>query len=398
MFLVVLFVTSVAGDPEPTTTKTYDIEVPGSEPIRIVEGEPLWKTSRFEHRSFNTRGNTEDPLHQFLTSYAESVRNKNKQESGESELENPEKSKSWDLVKYQNHHHPYDDKKGWVSMEPVPWSVSKISKWQSNYRPSNPKPWDDYDQETQVRPWDKPNNFDIYNLDTRPAPTYQKPTAVYSQKVQVDYGNRYHQKHDENCKHTRPSYDDIITDGRPANFPQPYEANRRKGTEIQHDTHPFSGEGEWVLLSTTKGYKYPPNRQRALQINSDSIGAHRSVRLTVLPPLKNSKINMTTSHGGLLQVESSFQTVEQAHKQFNKKQKLKKKPIKATKPAPVRVVPTLTTTRRNSAPDSSAVLAAVGAGMIPATMAMLVPMALGGRRRRDLTSTPYPQVTLPRSL
>lgn len=385
LFVIVVLFTSVIADLEPTTTKTYDIEVPGSEPIRIVEGEPLWKT-KFEHRSFNTE-DSPDPLHQFLTNYAENVRNKNKNSD-----ESSEKPKSWDLLHYQNHNHPYDDKKGWVSMEPVPWSVSKISKWQSNYRPTNPKPWDDYNtQETQqAHPWSKPPNYDVFYLDSKPS-----STAVYSQKVHVTT-NRYQHKHDENCKHTRPYDSDIITDGRPANFPhQPYEAARRKSTELHPDNHPFSGDGEWVLLSTTKGYKYPQQQQRSLQVNPESVGAHRSVRLTVLPPLKNSKVNMTTSHGGLLQVESSFQTVEQAQKQYHKKQKLKKKPVKA---APVKVLtPRFTTTRRNS-PDSSAVLAAVGAGMIPATMAMLVPMALGGRRRRDLTSTEDPQVTLPRNL
>ncbi|RZC43157.1 hypothetical protein BDFB_000506 [Asbolus verrucosus] len=298
-------------------------------------------------------------------------------------------------------------------MEPVPWSISKVSKWESKYKPSS-KPWDDdYDAEetltTHLRPsWNKPtNNYDIYYLDNKATsikPIFANPTAIYGQKVHTDYNKKYH-KHDENCHHNPLQDDDadIITDGLPANFPQQYEANRRKGTEIYPDTHPFSGEGDWVLLSTTKGYKHPQQKQRALQINPESIGAHRSVRLTVLPPLKNSKVNMTTSHGGLLQVESTFQTVEQAHKQYTKKERLKKKrPQQANKPIRQKfITPTLTTTRRNTQPDSSTVLAAVGAGMIPATMAMLVPMALGGRRKREIqhvTSAPNLQITLPRNL
>lgn len=32
--------------------------------------------------------------------------------------------------------------------------------------------------------------------------------------------------------------------------------------------------------------------------------------------------------------------------------------------------------------DPSTIIAAVGAGLIPATMAMLVPMAMGGKRRK----------------
>ena len=335
-------------------------------------------------------------------------KNKNKIKDHSFE-DSTERGKSWDVVPHQRHNHPYDDKKGWVSMEPVPWSVSKISKWQSKYKPSSPKPWEDYDMEElpPVRPsqsYSRPttNNYDVYYVNDKPEskPVYHKPTAVYNQKVHVDYTNRYHQKHDENCKHSQKQSDEdeIITDGLPANFPHPYEASRRHGTDIHPDTHPLSGEGEWVLLSTTKGYKYPKERQRALKINPEAIGARRTVRLTVLPPSKNSKVNMTTSHGGLLQVESTFQTVEQARRQLSKKQKLKKKQSKPAKPIRQVAAPTVTTTtRRNSGPDSSALLAAVGAGMIPATMAMLVPMALGGRRKRE-TSTPKYLQTLPRNL
>lgn len=406
---------------EPTTTKTYEIEIPGSHPIRIVEGEPLWN-SRFEHRAFNSK-EEEDSLHQFLTNYAEHVyRAKNKQEQDSNNKENPEKQKSWDLVQYPKRNNPFDEKKGWVTLEPVPWSMSKISKWESKYKP-NSKPFDDYEsQET----WNKPeNNFGVYSShknQKKPPPT--PPVAVYNQKVHIDYlGNKYQHKHDHNCQHGSNEYNEnydrkdvykpsniyesdegeIITDGQPSNFPQLYEPNRRRGTEIHPDSHPFSSEGEWVLLSTTKGYKYSPNpKQRSLEINPESIGAHRTVRLTVLPPSKNSKVNMTTSHGGLLQVESTFQTVEQSRKAFNKKQKLKRK-TQQKKKRPVRqqALPstTLTTTRKSSGPDSSAVLAAVGAGMIPATMAMLVPMAMGGRRKRQARATsPIPKTLIIRNM
>lgn len=67
-------------------------------------------------------------------------------------------------------------------------------------------------------------------------------------------------------------------------------------------THPEEGDGTWVLLSSTKGYSTPPRgrlpHQRALTVST-----HRSVRLTVLPPENGT--NMTTSHGGLLEVRAS---------------------------------------------------------------------------------------------
>lgn len=329
----------------------------------------------------------------------------------------------WEQPQGQKHSHPYDDRKGWVSLEPVPWSVSKISKWHSRYKPQEsanfnskkpfkqrPPPSTYHYQQNYHDPAldedtvgvDSEDNF--YN---RPKP---KPViSSFSQKLHI--------------KNTisDPDYSsDIITDGMPANFPDhQYEPsyNRRQSVTTESSlppaTHPFSGDGEWILLSTTKGYKYPKpkSRERSLDVEADnSIGVHRSVRLTVLPPLKGSKVNMTTSHGGLLQVESSFQTVEQAAQKV-KRQKQKPKPRASTttttrrpKPAPVKRKEATETrvTTRNNAPDTSAVLAAVGAGMIPATMAMLLPMAMGGRKRRQARSvTGRPEVveiTLPRSL
>lgn len=476
-----------------TTTTIYDIDVPGSNPIRIVEGEPLWKSdenrppSNFEHRSFNgfttisSQTNLNYPteeenvefapvaLQEFLTNYANMVKNNRTEQTDDSDkfesvdlITQPsdtpeEKSKSWNIMNYETHKHPYEDKQGWVSLEPVPWSVSKISKWKPNVRPSQ-KPWNDYgsneqqwendfaefpsDQNTgfNIKPqrpnsyFDKPtlqygleqSNINKFGSYQYKKPSFPKPTAVYSHKVQLrpSFSETSHKtplqisgyyKNEENESNKR---NDIITDGLPANFPTAFrESLRRRGTEIHPETHPANGEGEWVLLSTTKGYKYPKHRQRSLEVKPQSLGIHRSVRLTVLPPLKNSKVNMTTSHGGLLQVESSFETVDQAQKKYAKKQKLKKKPNKrpfknqlinkkgANTRTPVQIVlPTMASVpRRSTGSDTSAVLAAVGAGMIPATMAMLVPMAMNGRRKRDtsfVTSNPYSsvEITLPRNI
>lgn len=490
LLLVSVFVFSVFCDEPVTptaTSKSYDLEVPGKSPIRIYEAAPLWGTTahpttteildqqKSQYRNFldsttlKTRTNLHNPnnedntdeeavtefsalqLEEFLKKYTEKLVKPHESEKLETHAEEPRRrfsgvyssDKRWDLISSQKHNHPYDDRKGWVSLEPVPWSVSKISKWQSKYKP----------QESD-RPWygNEPSNFNPYKYKPpRPNANYysdssddddffkRKPSFgtsnFHAQKLQVQTNleeptNYFNQQ--------RPPYFNeeededsggIITDGLPANFPEsgnelPY---RRQGSQDSHPTtHPTNGDGEWVLLSTTKGYKYPKpkSRQRSLTVDGDSIGVHRSVRLTVLPPLKNSKVNMTTSHGGLLQVESTFQTVEEAQKQYFKKQKLKnrlrattKRPHRVLKPAqqpqqepaeedeedsqePSPLAGTTVTTR-NNAPDTSAVLAAVGAGMIPATMAMLLPMAMGGRRKRNVNVTNNPstvEITLPRSL
>lgn len=113
------------------------------------------------------------------------------------------------------------------------------------------------------------------------------------------------------------------------------------------------------------------------------------MRLTVLPA--DNSTNTTLSHGGLLEVESSLQTVEEAQREHAAKM-LKLKPLK---PADALKSPsTIKTNSRRSGEGvqvfsaspadgqgKTAMLAAIGAGMIPATMAMLLPMVLGRRRR-----------------
>lgn len=99
------------------------------------------------------------------------------------------------------------------------------------------------------------------------------------------------------------------------------------------------------------------------------------VRLTVLPSINGT--NTTTSHGGLLEVEKTFKSVDQSRKEYEMEKQtlipaiLKKRPIRNT---------------LGNHPSNSAVLAAVGAGILPATMAMMIPMILG-RRKRDLTNS-----------
>lgn len=674
------------------TTKMYELQVPGSDPIRIIEAEePFWNHERgyltpqyVEHRdilSLNTddvttatiKDSIKNPvelteetttdssqaLKDFLKNYADKIKRKqneadvnfeevqmitadqprNKLASvyldGE-EIEETvdvqhEKPKAWNVEKHSG---GYTTKKGWVSLEAVPWSVSKISKWkhrptqddrenweatlnskrpvinwsQKNQKPNfdyasqnyyqKPTPYEnedeaiyeqihpiqhsrpssnkysqeniDRDYSTAALSWNrrptlstfdaKPNYSDgkpyyneenshyndgkPYHNENKPYHNEGKPYYNEGKPYNSNEGSQYYQNegkpfhhaqgkphyderphyHNEDCKHTNV---DIITDGLPANFPKHKEpqVNRRRGTTNENlpSSHPFNGEGEWVLLSTTKGFKYPRRSgERSMQIEPDSIGAHRTVRLTVLPPLENSKVNMTTSHGGLLQVEQTFQTVEQSQRAYIKRQKYKKRrtsttakpyvdlqkpdiegqgqrPIKQQKPyeqeqkpseqqqkplgqqqnhqqipnssqqmpyehqqkpllsqqntsqqhlnasvqqsntllnnnsgkrkpnqfvqvdpmkitnnlqntmnsenvKPVKYeilkplpnkpqnnnmvkLPTVmpaTVTSHKKGVDSSAVLAAVGAGMIPATMAMLVPMAMGGRKKRDI--------------
>lgn len=99
--------------------------------------------------------------------------------------------------------------------------------------------------------------------------------------------------------------------------------------------------------------------------------------MTVLPSLNGT--NTTTSHGGLLEVEKTFKTVDESQKEFAEAERLsiiKKKPLR--KQAITR------------SPSNAAVLAAVGAGMLPATMGMMLPIMLGRKKRSTRITFVYP--------
>uniref|UniRef100_A0A182SHM7 Uncharacterized protein n=1 Tax=Anopheles maculatus TaxID=74869 RepID=A0A182SHM7_9DIPT len=213
--------------------------------------------------------------------------------------------------------------------------------------------------------------------------------------------------HDQQGPNPTPSTSnrDIITDGRPANFPkfsqdrpvqQPSYGvdNTPQSQRVRPVSYPDRGTGEWVLISTTKGYQYPKRRhgQRAITFSPATSTSHQTVKLTVLP-MKNA-IDMTTSHNGLIEVSSSTQTVEDAVKQQKSKRKghhpattaaasspVGHKKKKHTASAVSSSSQTFSLMRRDATQDSSAVLAAVGAGMVPATMAILAPMVLGRKKK-----------------
>ncbi|XP_054262248.1 uncharacterized protein LOC128986122 [Macrosteles quadrilineatus] len=340
--------------------------------------------------------------------------NKDTHYSNDNNEQDKSKSASWHLLQAQKHNHPYDDHKGWVTLEPVPWAQSQIQKWEPNakpqipswepphHRPSShwdaqgPPPSHDYSTE---RPWNKPSyeykpSRPQWNEWSRPNDFPERPTPGWG-------GNP-----------------DIITDNRPGYFPgthpsqrpwfdqEPYSSNRPSQVYEQRPvhapyphhppTHPAEGDGQWVLLSSTKGYSLPHrNRggyQRALTFDAKaptaSMSSHRTVRLTVLPA--DNSTNTTLSHGGLLEVESTLQTVEEAQREHAAKmlklKTLSPEQVKATTSAPVASRRSVDEIKVFSASPSSmqsktAVLAAIGAGMIPATMAMLLPMVLGRRKR-----------------
>lgn len=246
---------------------------------------------------------------------------------------------------------------GWVSLDPVPtYSAGKVYRWQSNaqkYRPVRPSysqnHWnddDDDDRYHQQRP-QRPSysyddhysdNFDDdegYQVPPKPfgstypggGSSYRPHDKPYSNRPSGYHGNkpfygdndepdRYH-SHSSHSHKKRP-FNDIITDNRPANFPQ-YDTHRygssgsftdKKG---QPETYPGHGEGQWVLVSTTKG-RQQNNRKNGMRsmshlrggksgTSSNEGGSSISTVLHVLPN-PNSR-NITTSNGEVIEVAES---------------------------------------------------------------------------------------------
>lgn len=446
---------------------------------------------------------------------------------------------------------PFNDQKGWVTLEAVPWSSSKVSKWHahvdktgnsdgihsddspSSYyqsdRPVRPHPhqqtaaalhYDDIGQSddeyvysnrpqqqqqpgTSARPaiyttynpyrpsngpsssTHRPTKYtsataadSYYDQTDRPYYPHQRPSSAgsspsshgadYFAAPEVEDNFHHHQHRDKWYEHNNdsgndrprpPQYPqrppwheaDIITDNRPysSDFPkhpayaQPLHQQQRppqtrpasSGSSSSsaynlHDrfdsTHPDSGHGEWVLVSSNKGYQAPPVRhgQRAIHLrpvygdkspsmshaqpgNVNDLVSHHSVRLTVLPPLPDNdtfssdrrRPQMVLSHGGLLEVESSFDTVDNSvASAFSSAAAAPgaagggsssgggnaAAPSPPTKPKRRVFKGVPLKSRTGSSPDASAVIAAVSAGMVPATMAMMMPIVLG-RKRREAT-------------
>lgn len=121
----------------------------------------------------------------------------------------------WDAMDRPNSDYPYDDRQGWVTLEPIPWSTSKISKWHPNKVESHHdnKPWG-YGSTTQ-RPvhqfWVSGSNYQSH-----------RPSS-----------------------HWDDGPNDIITDNRPNDFPtgniNPYVHALGPGREPQNGYYGYAG-------------------------------------------------------------------------------------------------------------------------------------------------------------
>lgn len=421
---------------EPAQNKSFStsfqLQVPGSQPITIFEDpsfdpstqtqrDPKYKiTKRVSTAEYTSPDDTQHTisirpfpltieapakdtmqssshgpslLEQFLQQYG---KDPEQYSDGEKETMSQNLENYFDNMERKNRRPPNKQNNGWVSLEAVPtYSSAKIYKWNSysqKYKPNRPSygqtEWEDEDEYNNQRPYDSTYSESNFN-DDRP---YQLPPKPFSSHFPNQRPTAYKPHNEPPPSPQRPSYDyederyyapkkpwsDVVTDNRPSNFPaEPNQghgyAYSFKDKKDHPDTYPTSGNGRWVLVSTTKGKQAHRNQKRNRALQEP---ASVSTVLHVIPS-RNSK-NITTHNGEVIEVAKhsgrghsfapTFHTSTNTTKKINRR---------------VQIMPAQDTT--------GPVFAAVGAGLIPATLSLVAPMVLG-RRRRDLNRSIESQI------
>lgn len=270
----------------------------------------------------------------------------------------------------------YKDRDGWVTLEAVPWSSSTVSKWRPNShdavddtrrrpsgntaRPYQNKPekfpyHDDFEDDYYNRPKpsyvdrDKPSTYSTWtkpqslNSNGRPRPQPYR----FGESSTFGSNNKFHDR-DHHSDRPWNGGSEIITDNRPSSdFPSESHGSHSYHDDDHYNTassnfhssykdRPSESNGEWVLISTTKGYQVPvggnrrqqgkralspPNTQPSVADKfPHTIRVHKAIKLTVLPaedPAKNTTFSTdpkrkptTMIHGGMLEIDATHQTIE----------------------------------------------------------------------------------------
>lgn len=351
-----------------------------------------------------------------------------------------------------NQKNKYDDRRydrpnsGWVTMDVIPWSSSKVSKWQGHVTRIPNRPQHDHNrpQHDHNRPDyvsmedfdDRYSNTQNNYQNTRPhsnRPSYNQDEFDEVDRFSSPSGSHYHHHSNKNKfqQNNKPYYDyqgsssnnhyqhstpdknkdiyrpwggDIITDNKAPEFPDHHQTtypnkNRRPGGSSSYENYsgeyrpyesstrptasPDSGNGEWILVSTTKGYHKPRHGQRAVALKPQSFTSHKTVQLSVTAQKPHQSTFSFDSDANQQQQHEDQSGEATMHSSASNRPPVKKTSVaqKQQKKVVKKVMNV-----KSPGVDSSAVLAAVGAGMVPATVAMLMPMIAGRRKKRDLSA------------
>lgn len=140
-----------------------------------------------------------------------SIASSNNIESSSPPSDPHDKSKAWNVVSYSQNYNknPYDDRMGWVTLEPIAWSSSQVQKWEPNTKPNWPIP------SQNNGPWGSNSQYQQQSsYGGYPDRPYKKPTYQYQSKpwnANQNYGKPQYQEQFGN--------QEIITDGQPGYFP-----------------------------------------------------------------------------------------------------------------------------------------------------------------------------------
>lgn len=174
-----------------------------------------------------------------------------------SNVENEDKSEELEDVQqrknYRPGNHPYNKNSGWVTLDAVPWSKSKVSRWQSSQKPQN-----NYNNRPYRPPSSSAYDYDYNgssndNNDDYYAPKPSRPTyhnnQFYNNRPQSQESHSWHtsqqfhsSSHNDRPNHNsnRPSEINIITDNRPSNFPSHNEDHYHNQQSHQQPQHNYA--------------------------------------------------------------------------------------------------------------------------------------------------------------
>ncbi|KAL5277460.1 hypothetical protein ACFFRR_002601 [Megaselia abdita] len=384
---------------------SYHLDVPGStDSITIIESKNKDESARDMEVGESKRQIVYAPT--LLSKYIDEYNRKKNNDFGEDSRSTDSRSSEEEYRSYgrpqlpsQPQKSPYRESEGWVTLEAVPWSKSKVSIWKAGSKPNGDHSLESLENES-IPSYGLSAHFSQKQPQKGYLPpkshTYlsRYPDKVVKEKEGIitappidrfyEYGSN--DRSDSAYSHSLGYPGDIMNkefQSQPVKHRPPAVGNYRD--HHLPSSYPENGNGEWVLVSTTKGYQKNRSSPKKLSLENSqkentqksptNYRMHKALKLTVLPP-KDKSMKMVLSHNGLIEVAesvnpiSSDQNIEaavlSASKNKKKKRQTVKQEMKIVKAVPVNV--------NHSAYDKSTVLAAVTAGMVPASMAMMVPL------------------------
>lgn len=385
---------------------SYHLDVPGStDSITIIESKDHGKPSDESARDMQSGESKRQIVYapSLLSKYIEEYNRKKNTDFGEDSRSSEEDARSYGRPQLPSppQKNPYRENEGWVTLEAVPWSKSKVSIWKANSKPIGESLENHSLENESILGYGLSTHFTHQKKPQKgylppKSHTYlsRYPDEIVKEKEGIitappidrfyEYGSNANDRSDSAYSHSLGYPGEIMNkefQSQPIKLRPPAVGNYRDHS--LPSSYPENGNGEWVLVSTTKGYQKdrnshkkvdhsPKEYQNQQKKSPTSYRMHKALKLTVLPP-KDKTTKMVLSHNGLIEVAESTNpissdtieaSVASALKNKKKKRQTNNQEIKIVKAVPV----------SHSTYDKSTVLAAVTAGMVPASIAMMVPL------------------------